>query len=215
MLDHPNKAIPLGLRNSGKTNAERKGVWAIACSSPTPSIPPVLIRIPGASSHIPILGFQVHKAQPLPYPVIVEIEEAEEDSPQVSQMRDAGARPPQRGPEFYGAKQEHEMFGLHGDHKPDIDVSFRKKPGVGQQQSVYRPRGSHNGDTQPRGKYHRANSRADTRYKEVLGEPARSHVPFDFTAEYPEGEEVKQDVPQPSVQEDVGHQLPYEELTPE
>ena len=58
------------------------------CSSSTPSIPLVLIRIPGTSTHIPILGFQVHEAEPSPYPVVVKIEKAEENSPQVSQMGD-------------------------------------------------------------------------------------------------------------------------------
>ncbi len=167
--------------------------WENPPSGPTPSIPLVLIRIriPGTSSHIPILEFQVHEVEPFPYPVIVEIEKAEENSPQVSHMGDAGARPPQRRPECECPQQEDEVFNLHGEHEPNIDISLRKKPGVGQQQPVYTPRGSHNGHTQTRSNEHRRDSRADSRYKEVLDEPTRSHVPFDFPAEYPEDKEVK------------------------
>ncbi len=151
---------------------------------------------------------------------ITHIEEAKEETSQVSEVTDAASGSSNRREEFNEAKKDDEIFCRDGEEKIDIDHPVWKEPAVGQKQSVdgsgraddrvnliegrKKQGANHCGDT--------CSNPADEKIpKELSGTPGV----LEFPSKHVEGQEIEQDMEDPAVKKDVGNQLPKEKFLPD
>lgn len=176
-----------------------------------------MIVIPIAGASLRPLSLIIFPAKFLTDRRIGHIEKGDKKTAEMSEVGDAASRSFDRGKEFNQAEDDDKVFSRNGEQKIDVDQPVGKEPTKGEKESVDGSGGPDDGDAliNFRSKENGTDTRTDAAEQKKSQKLLRSPVVFQFSAEHPEGQEVKQEMEDPSVEKDVRTQLPHEVLPPD
>ena len=117
--------------------------------------------------------------------------------------------------EFYEAEDDNKILRRDGDKEVDVNEAVWEKPAKCQKDSINGAGSSDYRNKLIRRKNDRAEARTNATEEEISQEFSRAPIALEFSAKHPQGQEIKEDVRNPPVEEDVGDELPQKEFFPD
>ena len=175
-----------------------------------------LMIIP-STARAPLAPFPsvIFAADSLPDEGVYHVDESEEKAAQMGEVCNASSCAFGRRVELDEAKDDHHIFGGNGEEEVDVDETIGKEPAVSEKDAVDGSRGSDHGDELKGRQGHCADSRADSAEEKVAKKLFRTPIVLQLASEHPEGQEVEEKVGDPSVEKDIGEELPEEIFLPD
>jgi len=143
------------------------------------------------------------------------VQDPENEASQMGQVGNAPSRSLHGRIEFYEAENDNKILRRDGDKEVDVNEAVWEKPAKCQKDSINGAGSSDHRNKLIRRKNDRAEARTNATEEEISQEFSRAPIALEFSAKHPQGQEIKEDVRNPPVEEDIGDELPQKEFFPD